>query len=321
MKGTVDMRIGFGKFKYVSFVLLQSVVYGFGNPLTKIAYESITPFWLLTFRFTIALIIFLIFFGRSIISQLKSAKPSQFLPASLCMAVAYITCNLALKWTSATNVGFLMSLPVIFAPVLVVPILKIKYNFKYLPLQLVVVLGLYLLCSNGGRFQFNIGDLFALTTAIAISGALAFGEKSLESMDAFAISASQAGITAVVSFACALLFDDFSVIPRVAPEAWMVISYLALACTCAAYVLQNSALAHLSSGTVSMLQCTQPILTALCSFILLGETLSFIGLLGAFIILGALLVLNLMEQKGSRQEKPEPGTNVLINENSEQEGI
>ncbi|HQI16722.1 MAG TPA: hypothetical protein PLL37_07155, partial [Bacillota bacterium] len=63
------------------------------------------------------------------------------------------------------------------------------------------------------------------------------------------------------------------------------------------------------------------ILTALCSFILLGETLSFIGLLGAFIILGALLVLNLMEQKGSRQEKPEPGTNVLINESSEQEGI
>ncbi|HQI16361.1 MAG TPA: DMT family transporter, partial [Bacillota bacterium] len=237
MKGTVDMRIGFGKLKYVSFVLLQSVVYGFGNPLTKIAYESITPFWLLTFRFTIALMIFLIFFGRSIISQLKSVKPSQFLPASFCMAVAYITCNLALKWTSATNVGFLMSLPVIFAPVLVVPILKRKYNFKYLPLQLIVVLGLYLLCSNGGRFQFNIGDLFALTTAIAISGALAFGEKSLESMDAFAISASQAGITAAVSFVCALLFDDFSVIPRVAPEAWMVISYLALACTCAAYVL------------------------------------------------------------------------------------
>ena len=27
----------------VSFILLQSVIYGFGNPLTKIAYESITP--------------------------------------------------------------------------------------------------------------------------------------------------------------------------------------------------------------------------------------------------------------------------------------
>jgi len=294
------MRIGFGKFKYVFFVLLQSVVYGFGNPLTKIAYESITPFWLLTFRFTIALMFFLIFFGKSIIAQLRAVKPSQFLPASLCMAVAYITCNLALKWTSATNVGFLMSLPVIFAPVLVVPILKRKYELKYLPLQLIVVVGLYLLCSNGGSFKFNIGDLFALATAIAISGALAFGEKSLESMDAFAISASQAGITAAASFVCALLFDDFAVIPQVAPEAWLVIVYLALACTCAAYVLQNSALAHLSSGTVSMLQCTQPILTALCSFVLLGETLSLVGFAGAFIIIGALLAFNVMDEKGSQ---------------------
>lgn len=321
MKGTVDMRVGFGKVKYVSFVLLQSVVYGFGNPLTKVAYESITPFWLLTFRFTIALMVFLIFFGKSIIRQLRAAKLSQFLPASLCMAVAYITCNLALKWTSATNVGFLMSLPVIFAPVLVVPILKRKYNFKYLPLQLIVVVGLYLLCSNGGRFQFNIGDLFALTTAIAISGALAFGEKSLESMDAFAISAAQAGITAATSFICALLFDDFAVIPQVAPEAWIVIVYLALACTCAAYVLQNSALVHLSSGTVSMIQCTQPILTAICSFILLGETLSLVGSLGAFIIIGALLALNMMEQKGSRLEVPETETEILTYESSEQEGL
>lgn len=315
------MRVGFGKVKYVSFVLLQSVVYGFGNPLTKVAYESITPFWLLTFRFTIALMVFLIFFGKSIIRQLRAAKLSQFLPASLCMAVAYITCNLALKWTSATNVGFLMSLPVIFAPVLVVPILKRKYNFKYLPLQLIVVVGLYLLCSNGGRFQFNIGDLFALTTAIAISGALAFGEKSLESMDAFAISAAQAGITAATSFICALLFDDFAVIPQVAPEAWIVIVYLALACTCAAYVLQNSALVHLSSGTVSMIQCTQPILTAICSFILLGETLSLVGSLGAFIIIGALLALNMMEQKGSRLEVPETETEILTYESSEQEGL
>jgi len=126
------------KLKYVSFILLQSVVYGFGNPLTKIAYESITPFWLLTFRFLMALLVFFIFFGKRILNQLKEVKLSQYLPASLCMALAYITCNLALNWTSATNVGFLMSLPVIFTPFLAVLILHQKYNIKYLPLQLIV---------------------------------------------------------------------------------------------------------------------------------------------------------------------------------------
>lgn len=288
-------NIKLANFKYVSYILLQSVVYGFGNPLTKVAYESITPFWLLTFRFSIALIIFLVFFGKRIISQLKTAKLSQYLPASLCMALAYIACNLALNWTSATNVGFLMSLPVIFAPLLAIAILHQKYDLRYIPLQILVTVGLYLLCCNGGRFTLNKGDLCALITAIALSGALVFGKKSLESIDAVTISAMQAGVTAFMSLICALVFDDFNVVPDIAPVAWAVMAYLALTCTCIAYVLQNSALVHLSSGTVSMLQCTQPILTAVCSFIILRETLSFRGILGGIIIIVSILAANLVE--------------------------
>ncbi|ATW25262.1 DMT family transporter [Candidatus Formimonas warabiya] len=283
--------------KYVSYILLQSVVYGFGNPLTKVAYQSITPFWLLTFRFSMALFIFFIFFGKRIACQLRTVKLSQYLPASLCMALAYITCNLALNWTSATNVGFLMSLPVIFAPMLAVVILHQKYNFRYLPLQIIVTVGLYLLCCNDSRFALNKGDFCALITAIALSGALVFGKKSLESIDTVTISATQAGVTAFISLICALVFDDFSVVPNIAPVAWAVVVYLALTCTCMAYILQNSALVHLSPSTVSMLQCTQPILTAVCSFIILRETLSFRGILGGFIIIGSILVANLMETK------------------------
>ena len=106
------------KFKYIACILLQSVVYGFGNPLTKIAFESITPFWCLTIRFTFAFLVFSLFFGKRILSGLRRVSPKVYAPTGLCMAVAYISCNLALNWTSATNVGFLMSLPVIFAPIL-----------------------------------------------------------------------------------------------------------------------------------------------------------------------------------------------------------
>lgn len=285
------------KTRYVSYILLQSVIYGVGNPLTKLAYESITPFWLLTFRFSIALFIFFLFFGKQIISQLRAAKVSQYLPASLCMALAYITCNLALNWTSATNVGFLMSLPVIFTPLLAIFILRQKYDFRNLPLQIIVVIGLYLLCSNDGGLLLNKGDIFALITAIALSGALVFGKKSLESLDAVTISAAQAGVTALMSIVCVLLFDDFSIVPSIAPAAWGVIIYLALTCTCIAYVLQNLALIRLSSNTVSMLQCTQPILTAVCSFIILRETMSFRGILGGVIIISAILAANLLETK------------------------
>lgn len=283
------------KIKYVSYIMLQSVVYGIGNPLTKLAYEGITPFWLLTFRFSIALIIFVLFFGKRLVSQLRTAKFSQYFPASLCTALAYISCNLALSWTSATNVGFLMSLPVVFAPLLAVIILHQKYDIRYLPLQIIVIIGLYLLCSNEGGLTLNKGDIFALITAIALSGSLVFGKKSLESLDVITISATQAGVTAFMSLICAVLFDDFSVVPIITPIAWGVVVYLAVTCTCIAYVLQNSALVYLSSGTVSMLQCTQPILTALCSFIILREIMSFRGIVGGLIIIGSILVANLLE--------------------------
>lgn len=62
------------------------------------------------------------------------------------MAFAYICCNIALSLTSATNVGFLMSLPVIFAPILSTIILKERYALSHLPLQILVIAGLILLC-------------------------------------------------------------------------------------------------------------------------------------------------------------------------------
>lgn len=290
------------KYKYMGFILLQSIIYGFGNPLTKIAFESITPFWSLAVRFTIAFVIFMLFFGKRIVESLKSVKPNDYMPASFCMALAYISCNLALNWTSATNVGFLMSLPVIFAPILALIVYKTKYKLIHIPVQLAVVVGLYLLCYDGNSFMFGKGEITALITAFSISGALVFGEESLKKLDAAAVSAAQAGITALISLPCALIFESTKVLGQVKLPAWAVVLYLAIFCTCIAYMLQNSALKHLSAATVSMLQCTQPILTAIISYMLLKEKLSTEGFIGAAIIILCIII----ENKITSKENPLP---------------
>lgn len=181
--------------KYIIFILLQSFLYGLGNPLTKIAFASITPLWCLAFRFGLAFSLFAIFFATRLRKQLQALSASQYLPAGLCMASAYISCNLALEGTTATNVGFIMSLSVIFAPLLSIIVLQRPYKISHLPIQLLVILGMYLLCSNGGTFSFNQGDLWALLTAVSVAGALVFGEKSLKATDAIPLlrqlSASQ----------------------------------------------------------------------------------------------------------------------------------
>lgn len=291
------------KYKYMGFILLQSVIYGFGNPLTKIAFKSITPFWSLSVRFTIAFIVFMLFFGRRIIGSLKSVEPKVYLPAGICMATAYITCNLALSWTSATNVGFLMSLPVIFAPILALLIYKVKYRLIHIPVQIVVIIGLYLLCFDGEKLVFGKGEITALITAISIAGALVFGEESLKQLDAVALSAVQAGITALISLPCALIIENTEILVHVTIPAWLVVLYLAIFCTNIAYMLQNSALKYISASTVSMLQCTQPILTAIISYLLLREKLSTLGIIGAAIIILCIIAENIITVKEQTSSK------------------
>lgn len=288
----MEGRAGNKTWAYGMCVLLQSILYGVGNPLSKFAFESLPAAWCLAVRFTLAFLCFALLFGKRAFRQLKAARPGDYLPAGVCMALAYITCNLALERTSATNVGFLMALPVIFAPLLSFLVDKRKYAWPHLVVQLVVVLGLYLLCANGAAFRLGAGDLLALCTALCIAGGLVFGERALKTLDAAVVSTVQLGVTAALSLALAFLTGEASALGRAAPAAWAIVAYLAVGCSCVGYMLQNTALLRLDSRAVALLQCTQPVLTALCAYFMLGERLRPSGLLGAAIILACILAEN-----------------------------
>lgn len=291
--------------KYIFFILMQSLLYGVGNPVTKVAYQSITPLWLLTGRFFVTSLVYLLLFRRRIFAQLRAASPQLWLPPALCCAGAYISCNLALDLAPATTVGFLISLPVLFTPILTAVVSRRPYELRRLPVQLALTVGLFLLCCGDSGFSFGPGEALGLFDAFCLAGALVFGERALREIDAAVLSSMQAVVTFVISAAGALLFDELSVLSGVQGEAWCVVLYLALGCTVLAYLLQNHAVAHLSAGTVSMLQCTQPILTALISFLLLGETVSPPGLLGGAVILLALLFDGWREGRKSVPSTPE----------------
>ncbi|WP_417301900.1 hypothetical protein [Ellagibacter isourolithinifaciens] len=91
-------------------VVVQTVIFGFGNVITKFAYESVTPLWCMVLRFGLALTVFALAFGPRMVRELRGAKLADWAPAAACLAVGYIACNLALDVTTATNAGFLVAL-------------------------------------------------------------------------------------------------------------------------------------------------------------------------------------------------------------------
>ena len=136
---------------FVLCVVVQTVIFGLGNVITKFAYESVTPLWCMVLRFGLALAVFALVFGPRMVRELRGAKLADWVPAAACLAVGYIACNLALDVTTATNVGFLVALPVVFAPFIAQVVRRVRYPRAMIPFQVAVVGGLYLLCCNGGR--------------------------------------------------------------------------------------------------------------------------------------------------------------------------
>ena len=145
------------RWPFVVFVLIEVVIFGSGSAVTKLAYDSITPLWCLAVRFGLATVVFALFFGRRIVARLRNVKVRLWLPQALCMGISYLCCNVALDLTTATNVGFLVALPVVFAPFLSTVAERSRYPRAIIPFQVGVAGGLYLLCSQGGSLAVGPG--------------------------------------------------------------------------------------------------------------------------------------------------------------------
>ena len=79
-----------GTLPYALLILLQSVLYGFGNPLPKIGFESITVLWCLGIRFSGAAALMLLLFGRRTVRTLRAVSLLQCTQPILTAACSYL---------------------------------------------------------------------------------------------------------------------------------------------------------------------------------------------------------------------------------------
>lgn len=286
-------------------ILLQSALYGLGDPISKAAFEAMPVYSLLSIRYLLALAVLLLVAGGRIVRGLGDSSPRHWLLPSLCMGGGYLANNIALGLTAATSVAFLRSLSTVMTPLLALVAYRRRFHWRHIPVQLLVVVGLYLLCGAGGLSGFGLGEVFALLSALLMAGALVFGETALDRVDPMALTACQTAASAVMATVCAPLFSGGWHLDAVTLPVGGIILYLAVCCTVGGYALQNAALGQLSARAVALLQCICPVLTAIFSRLLLGERLSAAGVAGAAIILLCVAAEAAMQREredaGSRQ--------------------
>lgn len=286
---------GGGTMFFVMLIIIQSLLYGIGDPISKTAFETMSVYSLMTVRYSIAVLVLLCLCRSRVVKGLRGYPVRVWLVPSLCIAGGFVLNNVSINLTTATAATFLRSMSIILTPVLAFIFYRVRYRWVHLPLQGLVVVGLYLFC--GGMSGFGLGEIVALGSALLLAASLVFSGSALEEMDALTLTTVQAATSAVLALICAFLFEGGLTLEGASPTNWGIILYLALACTLVGYLLQNKALAHISSRTVALLQCSAPVLTAVFSFFLLGETLTTTGFIGAAIILFCIVCETLIDAR------------------------
>ena len=285
--------------KYSLLLILQSLFWGVGNPVLKIAMFTIPPLWCLFFRFGLACLIFVVVFYRRLKEQFALKHLKGGLLVGLSFAAAYIFAAFSLQLTEATISGFLMSLAVMFIPFVTWVLFHRRPRPAAFLAIAVTACGMYLLC-GGGDLSFGWGELLAVASSFCSALMFTTTERYVNDVGPELLGVMQTGVTALIALVLALLLEDLD-LAAVSGVGWLSVTYMAFLGTCATCFIQNYALRSVRALTASFIYCLEPVFSAIASFFMLGEHTGLLGLIGAALIIAGIMLANIL---GAAESKP-----------------
>jgi drug/metabolite transporter (DMT)-like permease len=148
-------------------LLAVVIVWGYTFVAIKNALAEVTPFNFIALRFIVALVILLAVFRK----RLKGLNRYILIRGSIVgvfLFFAYAFQTVGLKYTTASNAGFITGFSVVLVPVFSALILKARPSAESTAGVACVVAGLFFLSYNEG-YVINRGDILVLFCALAVA--------------------------------------------------------------------------------------------------------------------------------------------------------
>ena len=287
-------------------LLFTTVIWGGTFAIIKSALGSISPMMFLTFRFSIATIIFLPFvFSR--LKKLDRESIRQGLILGFLYFGGFASQTLGLNYTSATKSAFITGTFVIFTPIFQIVIEKKLPGKGNIIGILLVASGLIFLSSRGTNFldiihelgtNFNIGDYLTLVCAVFYSLYIVYLDIVSKKIDTLSLVFMQIAVTAVGAIAGAMLFEA-SGIEAVKfilnKDVIFAVIYTSILATILTTTLQTKFQKYTTPAKAGIIFSFEPIIASVVAFFLLSEKISNFGLAGCIFIFCGLLISEVMD--------------------------
>jgi drug/metabolite transporter (DMT)-like permease len=212
--------------------------------------------------------------------------------AGIFLGFGYIFQTLGLERTGAAITGFITGLYVVLTPLLASFILKERISrFVWLCI-LIATVGLALLSVQG--FSVGFGEMLVLMSAIFFAAHIIALSKWSPGRDVYAMTVIQLSICAVMA-GIASIPEGYS--PPPDRGVWAVVVFTAVFATAVAFIIQTWSQAHISATKVAVILTMEVVFAALFAVIFGGEVLTLQVLLGGTLVLLAMYLIVLKENK------------------------
>jgi drug/metabolite transporter (DMT)-like permease len=266
-------------------LLLMTLIWGTTFPIVKTALNFSSPFVFLSLRFGLATLAIWVFFSKRISFEDKGAlKAGVVIGIFLFLGFAFQT--MGLKITAASKSAFITGLFVIMVPPLSYVILKEKPRIFSLVGLVLAISGLWLMTRPKGS-EFNLGDLFTFFCAVSFSLQVIFVQIYTKKFNFATLTFIQILVTVLLSIPSMLVFET----PKLIYHPYLVFAILicAIFATTIALFIQNRMQKDTTAVKASLIYAVEPVFAAVFSFLLLGEVLGWLGILGGGLILSGML--------------------------------
>jgi drug/metabolite transporter (DMT)-like permease len=202
------------------------------------------------------------------------------------LAAGYLFQTTGLLFTTPTNSGMITGLFVVFAPLADRLLFGANLTRQVLLAVFLSLVGMVLL-AGGGPEGANWGDLLTLLCAAALGLHIAL-------LSRYAASYHAGTLTLAQILAMALLFvvvwPFFDTIAMPQPAVWVALLVTGLLASAGAFLVQTTVQQHIPAARTAIILTMEPVFAALFGYWLAGDRLVAIQILGALMILSALVI-------------------------------
>ena len=266
-------------------LLLVAIIWGSAFAAQRVAAEYVGPFLFNGSRFLLGALILLPLIRFRL--KLDNKDRNWVLAAGVILCAASVLQQAGLQWTTAGNAGFITGLYVVFVPIILLLIWKQRMHWLVWSAAFLAALGIFLL-SAGGKLQLAPGDGLELIGAMFWAAHVVVIGQAMKRMDAMRFAIGQYLVAGVLNLVLGLIFD-WQTIPGLIP-AWWTVVYVGLFSVAIGYTLQGWAQKYAPPTDASLILSLESVFAAVFGYLFLQEMLRPIQLLGAGLILVAILI-------------------------------